>query len=190
MLMLLLGLVGPSQGCDDSNESAASRPKRKKRKKKRNRVAKGQVTESLAGIPKKLQNVDWTTNDDLAGTIRESRDPFLPFVDDLKVKAEEEEKKQVTRIKTAVGEADVDELNLIAIITGTAVHKAMVEDGRGVGHIVRAGDVIGGSPPYRIVRITRNEVIFRALEQTEDKQVPAEIRKVLLSKEELQEYGR
>ena len=87
-------------------------------------------------------------------------------------------------------EADVDELNLIAIITGTAVHKAMVEDGRGVGHIVRAGDVIGGSPPYRIVRITRNEVIFRALEQTEDKQVPAEIRKVLLSKEELQEYGR
>ena len=55
MLMLLLGLVGPSQGCDDSNESAASRPKRKKRKKKRNRVTKGQVTESLAGIPKKLQ---------------------------------------------------------------------------------------------------------------------------------------
>ncbi len=175
-------------GCDDSSSGNTIRRSRKKKKRRKPVVTK--ATDQLTGVPKKLQNVDWTTGDDLAGTIRESRDPFLPFVDDLKVKAEEEEKKQITKIKTAVGSAQVGDLKLVAIITGTALHKAMVEDGRGVGHIVRAGDVVGGTPPMRIVRITRNEVIFRALEKGPDEKVPSEIRKTLLTKEELQERGR
>ena len=40
----------------------------------------------------------------------------------------------------------------------------------------------------RVARITRNEVLFRALEKKADEKQPLEIRKVLLSKEELQEF--
>ena len=188
LMMLALGVSSVTTACDDSDGGTTIR--RSKKRKKRRKPVTTQTVEDLKGVPKKLRNVDWTTGDDLAGTIRESRDPFLAHVDDLKVKAEEEEKKQVTRIKTAVGSAEVDDLTLVAIITGTALHKAMVQDGRGVGHIVRTGDVVGGSKPMRIIRITRNEVIFRALEKAEDEKEPSIHRKVLLDKEELEEYGR
>jgi hypothetical protein len=36
----------------------------------------------------------------------------------------------------------------MAIITGTSVHKAMMLDAKNIGHVVRAGDVIG-KEPYR-----------------------------------------
>ena len=127
--------------------------------------------------------------DELAGTIRNSRDPFRPFVDDLRVKTEEDkEEAQVTKIRTAIGSAQVDELTLTAIITGTAVHKAMVRDSRGLGHVIRPGDVVGSRPPMRVARITRNEVIFRALEKKPDEKKRLEITKELLNQEELQEF--
>ncbi len=54
-------------------------------------------------------------------------------------------------------------LRVIALITGTANPKAMVVDDRGVGHVLLRGQVFG-SPPHRVDRITRNEVVLRAME--------------------------
>jgi hypothetical protein len=39
----------------------------------------------------------------------------------------------------------------------------------------------------RVVRITRNEIIFKALEKPKDEKSPSEVRKVLRTQEELQE---
>ena len=63
----------------------------------------------------------------------------------------------------------------------------MVTDGRGLGHIVRQGDIVGQKPPMRVMRITRNEVIFKALSVAENEKEPREVRKALLTQEELQE---
>lgn len=139
-------------------------------------------------LPPKLRNIDWSAEDDLASSMRETRDPFLPYVEDLLVKAEDQGgATPITQIKTTISDSTVDELQLIAIISGGAVHKAMVTDPRGLGHIVRPGDIVGHDPPMRVVRVTRNEVLFRALEVGPDEEKPKEVQKVLLSQEELQE---
>lgn len=143
-----------------------------------------------ARLPAKLRNVDWTAQDDLSASMRETRDPFAPYVEDLLVKTEDgktPDEEAVTRIKSIISDTPVEALQLIAILTGGAVHKAMVTDNRGLGHIVRPGDIVGKDPPMRVVRITRNEVLFRALEVGPDEEKPKEVQKVLLSQEELQE---
>lgn len=151
-------------------------------------AAAGAVDDSR--LPAKLRNVDWTVEDDLSTSMRETRDPFAPYVEDLLVKTEDGKaagEEPVTRIKSIIADTPVEALQLIAILTGGAVHKAMVTDSRGLGHIVRPGDIVGQEPPMRVVRITRNEVLFRALEVGPDEEKPKEVQKVLLSQEELQE---
>ena len=44
-----------------------------------------------------------------------------------------------------------------------------------------------GTMPMRVVRITRNEVLFRPLQATVDDQPVEDVRKVLLTQEELEE---
>ena len=182
----------PLIGCSDSGSKSNKRRRRsgkKKVKASRSTKSASKGLKDLKNIPRKLRNVDWSVNEDLTGNLRTSRDPFRPFVDDLKVKAEDPQAEtQVTKIKTAIGSAQVTELTLTAVITGTAIHRAMVRDARGLGHFIKPGDVVGTRPPMRVARITRNEVLFRALEKKADEKQPLEIRKVLLSKEELQEF--
>lgn len=166
----------------------APTPERRRAKKKAAKtaaVAKDALDTSK--IPAKLRNVDWKKIDSEAIDLQtDARDPFKPHVEDL-LKAQEED--------PAAGGGDLDVkipepvkgLALIAIITGTAVHKAMVVDKDGVGHIVRAGEIIG-KPPMRVARITRNEVLFKGLtppEKPDEKE--EEIRKVLLTQAELEE---
>ena len=203
LLMILGGVALPMVGCDDSEprvnvrgsgtSSSSSRAKKPSKKKK---AGAESTTGALAGVdqsklPQKLRNVDWNQEPQLNTGARNTRDPFRPFVEDLLVKtddgSEQAAENPVTQIKTAIGYATVEELSLIAIITGTAVHKAMVEDGRGLGHIVRTGDIVGQNPPMRVERITRNEVVFKALEVKEKEEKAKEIRKALLTQEELQE---
>jgi hypothetical protein len=176
------------EGCGDSDDSTNTvRRRRKAKKKKKTRVITEKASLDLSRIPLRFRNIDWQKSDGISNLIRGSRDPFLPFVDDLRVKAEEEDEKKATTIETTIPEAEVGDLTLVALITGTAVHKAMVEDGRGVGHVIRSGDVVGRKHQMRVVRITRNEIIFKALEKPKDEKSPSEVRKVLRTQEELQE---
>lgn len=152
--------------------------------------AAGGAGVDTAKLPAKLRDIDWSKSNDLSTSMRETRDPFAPYVDDIVVAKQDEEgtaAAPVTTIKSIIADTPVEAMQLIAIITGGAVHKAMVTDQGGKGHIVRPGDIVGREPPMRVVRITRNEVLFRALEVEADEEKPKEVQKVLLSQEELQE---
>ncbi len=189
---LLFGLSVPLLGCGEEAPRAQTRgvpggSKKKRKKRKKKALGSGPVIDT-SKLPPKLRDVDWSKVDDLARGLKKTRDPFRPSLADMIVKAEDDgEQTPVTQIKTTISDSSVNELQLIAIITGTAVHKAMVTDGRGLGHIVRQGDIVGQKPPMRVMRITRNEVIFRALAVAQNEKEPREVRKALLTQEELQE---
>ena len=175
-------------GCGDDPPKAPSR-RRSKSKKKKKKEAKGI---DLSKLPPKLRNIDWTADSSIARSDKRSRDPFRPFVDDIV--AQMEAANQLAANETAarankrrVGAFNVEELKLMAIVTGTAVPNAMLTDPSGLGHVIRAGDVVGRDVPYRVTRITRNEVVFRPLQPPTDKNQPTEIRKALLSRPELEE---
>lgn len=191
LLALVLALAPALAGCGDDPPTAPTRGSGSKSKKtKANEAAAATAGPDESKLPAKLRNVDWTAQDDLSASMRETRDPFAPYVEDLLVKTEDGktgEEEAVTRINSIIADTPVEALQLIAILTGGAVHKAMVTDNRGLGHIVRPGDIVGKDPPMRVVRITRNEVLFRALEVGPDEEKPKEVQKVLLSQEELQE---
>lgn len=142
---------------------------------------------ALDNVPEKLKNVEWDTTADLTAALREERDPFQPYVDDLVKKPEAAEDAELQRKTGSIIDSEVPELQLIAIITGTAVSKAMVTDSQNLGHLVRVGDVVGQKVPMRVVRITRNEVLFRPLQASVDDQPVEDVRKVLLTQEELEE---
>ncbi len=179
--------TAPLMACGGDKPPARRSTKKKKKKKKKKKAALGKEAIDESKIPAKLRNVDWKKVDAEAIDLQKGvRDPFKPHVEDL-LKARQED--------PAAGGGDLDVkipepvggLELIAIITGTAVHKAMVVDKEGVGHIVRAGEIIG-KPPMRVARITRNEVLFKGLtppETPDEKE--EEVRKVLLTQAELEE---
>lgn len=188
--LLLAGFTVPLMGCGDDPKPPVRRgaAKKKSKKKKKNKAgAAGDV--DLSKLPPKLRNIDWTATDDLAASMRETRDPFAPYVEDIIKTGTDDDNPDtpVTQIESAIADTPVDALQLIAIITGGAVHKAMVTDSRGLGHIVRPGEIVGKDPPMRVVRITRNEILFRALEKKPEEEKLKEVSKVLLSQEELQE---
>ncbi len=138
-------------------------------------------------VPERFKNANWASAQDLTVTLREERDPFSQYVDDLVKKPDVVESGEQQRQTGSIIDSEVPELKLMAIITGTAVAKAMVTDSRGLGHVVRVGDVVGDKVPMRVARITRNEVLFQPLQATVDEQPVEEVRKVLLTQEELEE---
>lgn len=192
-------------GCGDDPPTATSRGFKDVKSAPKTPAPKpgktGQTGDAAAGaataggvdttkLPPKLRDIDWSKGDDLSTSMRETRDPFAPYVDDIVIEKQAEgegEAAAVTQIKSIVSDTPVEAMQLIAIITGGAVHKAMVTDQGGKGHIVRPGDIVGKEPPMRVVRVTRNEVLFRALEVEPDQEKPREVQKALLSQEELQE---
>ncbi len=194
VLGLLLVLVAPGSllscggdGASSSKPGRARLSKKKKKKKKAKKTVVGGIDTSK--IPKKLVNVNWKALDQAGLNLQRQgiRDPFAPHVDDL-LQPEAKGEPGGEEAEFPVPEA-VPGLQLIAIITGTAVHKAMVIDSNGLGHVVRAGEIIG-KPPMRVARITRNEVLFQSLTpsaEEADSNSNGEVRKVLLTQAELEE---
>ncbi len=138
-------------------------------------------------IPEKLKLVDWNEKDDLDRDLRDGRDPFQIYIEDLQPRPLRCEALADNPCRGPLCVDEVAAMGLIAIITGTAVHKAMLSDVHTVGHIVRAGDIVGKTP-FRITRITRNEVVFKPLQPPAAGQPPVqEVVKRLLGEQELQE---
>ncbi len=67
------------------------------------------------------------------------RDPFKSFLGDLRASTG----AVVTRCNTPLGRFELDQLRLVAVITGLADPLAMVEAPTGVGYSVRKGACIG-----------------------------------------------
>ena len=172
----------PLMGCGDEDVSSAPR----RRSATPAAAAKPKAAgPDLPALPKKLQNADWSPLPDLAQRIKNARDPFKPYVADLIVK-QEPEPEVGERLSTKIQEPPAG-LQLIAIISGTAVHRAMVTDANGVGHILRPGDMVGDDVAYQVARITRNEVLFKPIQSPTAEKKLEDVRRVLLSQEELKE---
>ena len=188
--VLLVGLV-PGAGCSDDPPPVTRRPTSAPAATPSAAAGSPGTDPALANadIPEKLKSMDWNAKDDLDRDLRDTRDPFQLYVDDLRPKAEVPgaTRPEDSACQGALCEEEAAGLNLIAIITGTAVHKAMLVDHRGTGYMVRAGDVVG-KLPFRITRITRNEVVMKPLQPPVAGQPPPqEVVKRLVSQEELQE---
>lgn len=112
-------------------------------------------------------------DEDFVESVR-NRDPFRSYTTVFKAKEPEEMQRKVVMPGTAV-----EEMRLIAIVTGIAKPKAMLLDPAGVGHVVERGDYLGrpkvlqatGSVSmtlnWRVDRIRENEVVLTQQDPTD-----------------------
>ena len=78
------------------------------------------------------------TDDDFAELDIQNRDPFRSYARAFKAQAAAPAQRRVLLPSTSL-----DEMQLIAIVTGIATPRAMLTDTTQVGHVVRRGDYIG-----------------------------------------------
>ncbi len=78
------------------------------------------------------------TEEDFAELETENRDPFRPYARAFKAQAAVPAQRRVLMPGTSL-----EEMNLIAIVTGVSQPRAMVTDTAQVGHVISRGDYIG-----------------------------------------------
>ncbi|MFW2387665.1 MAG: pilus assembly protein PilP [Polyangiales bacterium] len=78
------------------------------------------------------------TDDDFAELDIQSRDPFRSYAQAFKAQSASPAQRRVLLPSTSL-----DEMSLIAIVTGIETPRAMLTDTSKVGHVVRRGDYIG-----------------------------------------------
>jgi type IV pilus assembly protein PilP len=78
------------------------------------------------------------TDDDFSELDIQHRDPFRSFARAFKAQAAAPSQRRVLLPSTSL-----DEMKLIAIVTGIATPRAMLTDTAKVGHVIRRGDYIG-----------------------------------------------
>ncbi len=100
--------------------------------------APGAATEVDAGAPDAAPRGDGYHDDDFVEVDVQSRDPFRNFVRSFATRTSAAPQRRVLMPTTSV-----DEMSLIAIISGVPQPRAMLVDPAGVGHSVRRGDYIG-----------------------------------------------
>jgi type IV pilus assembly protein PilP len=135
--------------------------------------AKPAVAATTPGTPKAADNsksaelVPLVLKDEDFTESPRNRDPFRSNSTSFRAKAPEEMQRRVVMPTTSV-----DEMRLIAIVTGMPQPKAMLVDPAGVGYVVQRGDYVGrpkviqatGSVSmalnWRVDRIRENEVVL------------------------------
>jgi type IV pilus assembly protein PilP len=83
------------------------------------------------------------------------RDPFKSFLADMRTSSG----PVVTRCNTPLGRFEIDQLRLVAVITGMADPMAMVEAPTGVGYTLRKGACLGKNGGV-IASIRSDEVVI------------------------------
>jgi type IV pilus assembly protein PilP len=83
------------------------------------------------------------------------RDPFKSFLADMRTSSG----PVVTRCSTPLGRFEIDQLRLVAVITGMADPMAMVEAPTGVGYTLRKGACLGKNGGV-IASIRSDEVVI------------------------------
>ena len=100
-----------------------------------------------------------------------NRDPFRSFMAEFK---SSKTQHRVMQTKVILPRYGLDELRLIAVVTGRAVRpRAMFRDPSGLGVTVKRGDRISKSNA-RVKRILRDGVVVELEERAEDAQQSAE----------------
>jgi Tfp pilus assembly protein PilP len=128
-------------------------------------------------------------DEDFVESVR-NRDPFRSYSTVFKAKEPEQMQREVVMPTT-----DVEEMRLIAIVTGIPKPKAMLLDPAGVGHVVERGDYLGrpkvlqaaGSVSmtlnWRVDRIRDNEVVLTQQDPTDPNRFA--LTKIIALKEEI-----
>ncbi len=132
LLIVLSGIVG----CGDEEEVAGSMSlgtgsssDSKKKAGEGETEAGGTVADSGPII---------YTDEDFSELDIQNRDPFRSFAKAFKAQAAAPAQRRVLLPSTSL-----DEMKLIAIVTGIATPRAMLTDTASVGHVIRRGDYIG-----------------------------------------------
>jgi len=81
------------------------------------------------------------------------RDPFRPFYVDQESEAEAHHDKNLSELQNY----ELDQLRLVAILSGTSQPEAMFEDPQTIGHTVHVGSPIGKNNG-RVSKIKKDEV--------------------------------
>ena len=97
------------------------------------------------------------------------RDPFRSPIQDM-VRENTQTGPQMTSCSEPLCQWDIDQLKLVAVITGDANPMAMVEDPMGRGHIVRRNTRMGRQGG-KVTQILREEVIVTETTTTADRVV-------------------
>jgi type IV pilus assembly protein PilP len=159
-LGVLLAALALSFGCDDVERSqgrggggrGGAKPKA---------AAAAAATESSRSLEALVFK-----DDDFVESLR-NRDPFRSYTTAMRADAPDEIQRRVVMPTTAI-----EEMRLIAIVTGMPQPKAMLVDPRGTGYTVQRGDYVGrpkiiqatGSVSmtlnWRVDRIRDNEVVL------------------------------
>lgn len=154
---VLMSLVLALAGCEDEPRRGGGGGGKKKKK-----AAVTAEVEDTGGVPEMVVYRD----EDFVESER-NRDPFRSYMTTFNVKAPEDIQRRVVMPTTAI-----EEMSLIAIISGTPRPKAMIVDPLGVGHVVERGMYVGrpqviqatGSISmtlnWRVDRIRDNEVVL------------------------------
>jgi type IV pilus assembly protein PilP len=127
---------------------------------------------AAAGSNKRLDALVFK-DEDFVESLR-NRDPFRSYSTAFRAKGPEDSQRPVIMPTTAI-----EEMRLIAIVTGLPRPKAMLVDPANVGHVVERGDYIGrpkviqasGSVSmtlnWRVDRIRENEVVLTQQDPTD-----------------------
>ncbi|HEX5748696.1 MAG TPA: pilus assembly protein PilP [Archangium sp.] len=97
------------------------------------------------------------------------RDPFRSPIEDM-VRENPQPGAQVSACTEPLCQWDIDQLKLVAVVTGDANPMAMVEDPMGRGHIVRRNTRMGRQGG-KVTQILREEVIVTETTTTADRVV-------------------
>lgn len=170
MFVLCLSLGSVTSACDEPERSAT-------------RGTSGSAPAAAAGAAagKKAREALFYQDEDFVESPHR-RDPFRAYTATFRAKAPEDLQRRVVMPATSV-----EEMRLIALVTGTARPKAMLLDPGGVGHVVERGDYLGRPKViqatgnvsmtinWRVDRIRENEVVLT-------QQDPADPSRVALTK--------
>ena len=187
LVLLCFVILLPTYGCGDDVRVLS--PKARRGSGSSGQVAAKRKRPTCRKMPSNLVAASWTERTGLVEQAKANnlRDPFEVSAENLVEVEQEAEQLGDPRLDSVVAGYEVAELKFTMAVTGQPPAFALLKDPSGFGHDVYVGDIVGTKPRMRVEAITNNEIIFRAVERIKGSDTPRELKKSLLSQEELQE---
>jgi type IV pilus assembly protein PilP len=110
------------------------------------------MTDKTSAMPEKKDAANAAAKYDPTG----KTDPFKSFI----AKQEEYEKKKKEKPRTYLETLELSQLDLIAVIVSKNGNWAMVQDSKGMGHVVRKGTPIGTNDGI-IKQVREREIVVQ-----------------------------
>ena len=189
LMFLCLTMMLPLYACEDEAPVRTVSTRTSKSAGGKANATKKVKRPTCRELPVNLVSASW---DERKGLVEQAkantlRDPFEVAAENLVEDEQETEMQGDPRLDSVVDGFEVAELKFTMAVTGQPPAFALLKDPSGFGHDVYVGDIVGLKPRMRVEAITNNEIIFRAVERIKGSDVPLELKKSLLTPEELQE---